>query len=99
VQIIQANGVGVPELGISPGAGAQIKNQEPDPEFSWKFWTGAGVMDIWELTPGPFQFLDTNACKINLRVRDCFELGHQQTSMMVLQAFDVSLVIAKALAS
>jgi len=33
-KIIQAYGVGAPELGILPGAGAQIKNQEPDPEFS-----------------------------------------------------------------
>jgi len=34
VKIIQADGVGAPELGILPGAGALIKNQEPDPEFS-----------------------------------------------------------------
>jgi len=31
-----------PELGILPGAGAQIKNQEPEP--SLKFRTGAGAM-------------------------------------------------------
>ena len=60
-KIIQAYGVGAPELGILPGAGAQIKNQEPDPEFSWKFTTGVGVMAIWEvaLALGPFLFLDT----------------------------------------
>jgi len=59
VKIIQVYGVGAPELGISPGAGAQIKNQkEPDPESSWKFRTEAGVMAIWEVAPGPF--LDTN---------------------------------------
>jgi len=46
VKIIQADGVGAPELGILPGAGAQIKNQEPDPEFSLKFRTGAGAMAI-----------------------------------------------------
>jgi len=35
VKIIQAYGVGASELGILPGAGAQIKNQkEPDPEVS-----------------------------------------------------------------
>jgi len=35
VKIIQAYGVGAPELGILPGAAeAEIKNQEPDPEFS-----------------------------------------------------------------
>jgi len=35
MKIIQAYGVGAPELAILPGAGAQIKNQqEPDPEFS-----------------------------------------------------------------
>jgi len=34
VKIIQAYGTGAPEQGILPGAGAQIKNQEPDPEFS-----------------------------------------------------------------
>jgi len=34
VTIIQAYGIGAPELGILPEAGAQIKNQEPDPEFS-----------------------------------------------------------------
>jgi len=33
VKIIQAYGVGAPELGILPGAGAQIKNQK-EPEFS-----------------------------------------------------------------
>ena len=63
MKIIQAYGVGAPELAILPGAGAQIKNQqEPDPEFSWKFRTGAGVMAIWEVppAPGPFLFLDTN---------------------------------------
>ena len=62
MKIIQADGVGAPELGILPGAGAQIKNQEPDPEFSLKFRTGAGAMAIWEVAPalGPFLFLDTN---------------------------------------
>jgi len=35
VKIIQPYGVGALELGILPGAGAQIKNQkEPHPEFS-----------------------------------------------------------------
>jgi len=35
VKIIQAYGVGAQELGILPGAGAQIKNKkEPEPEFS-----------------------------------------------------------------
>jgi len=35
MKIIQAYGVGAPELGVLPGAGAQFKNQkEPDPEFS-----------------------------------------------------------------
>jgi len=33
VKIIQPYGVGAPELGILPGAGAQIKNQK-EPEFS-----------------------------------------------------------------
>jgi len=48
VKIIQAYGVRAPELGILPGAGAQMKNQEQDPEFSWKFRTGAGDMAIWD---------------------------------------------------
>jgi len=34
VKIIQAYGTGAPELGILLGAGAQIKNQDPDPEVS-----------------------------------------------------------------
>ena len=59
VKIIQVYGVGAPELGTLPGAGVQIKNQkEPDPEFSWKFRTRAGVIAIWEVPSGPF--LDTN---------------------------------------
>jgi len=59
VKIIQAYGVGAPELGILPGA--QIKDQkEPEPEFSWKFRTGAGDMAIWEVAPAPSPFLDTN---------------------------------------
>jgi len=38
---------GAPELGILPGAGAQIKNQkQPEPELSLKFRTGAGAMAI-----------------------------------------------------
>ena len=61
MKIIQAYGVGAPELAILPGAGAQIKNQqEPDPEFSWKFRTGAGVVAIWEVAPASGPFLDTN---------------------------------------
>ena len=51
VKIIQAYGVGAQELGILPAARAQIKNKEPEPEFSWKFRTGAGVMAIWEVAP------------------------------------------------
>jgi len=36
-----------PELGISPGAGAQIKIQkEPEQELSLKFRTKAGAMAI-----------------------------------------------------
>jgi len=48
VKIIQGYGVeaGAPELGIlpGPGAGTQIKNQEP--ELSLKFRTGAGATAI-----------------------------------------------------
>ena len=35
-----------PELIILPGAGTQIKNQEPEPKFSLKFRSGVGVMAI-----------------------------------------------------
>ena len=41
------------------GAGAQIKNQEPEPEVSLKFTTGAAATTIWEVSPWPF--LDTNS--------------------------------------
>jgi len=51
VKIIQAYGVGAPELGILTRGGAQFKHQEPDPEFSWEFRSGAGVMAIWEVAP------------------------------------------------
>jgi len=44
VKIIQGHGAGAPELGILPGAGAQIKNQEP--ELSLKFRTEARAMAI-----------------------------------------------------
>jgi len=37
------------ESGILSGAGAQIKNQEP--ELSLKIWTGAGTMAILEIAP------------------------------------------------
>ena len=47
-----------PKLGIVPGVGAQIKNQEPEPELSLKFRTGARAMAIWEVAPDPF--LGTN---------------------------------------
>jgi len=60
VKIIQAYGTGAPEQGILPVAGAQIKNQEPDPEFSWNIRTGAGVMAIWEVAAAQGLFLDTN---------------------------------------
>jgi len=33
-------------LGILPGAGAQIKNQEPEPELSLKLRAGTGDMAI-----------------------------------------------------
>jgi len=46
--LIQSNRAGAPELGILPGAGAgaQIKNKEPEQELSLKFRTGAGVVAI-----------------------------------------------------
>jgi len=47
-----------PAPGILPGAGVQIKNQEPD--LSLKFRTEAEVMAIWEAAPAPGPFLDTN---------------------------------------
>jgi len=34
-------------------AGAQIKNQEPEPEHSLKFRTGAWARAIWEAAPAP----------------------------------------------
>jgi len=46
-----------PELGIVPGAEAQLKNQEP--KLSLKFRTGSGAMVIWNVAPGPF--LHTNS--------------------------------------
>ena len=54
---VQGYGAGAPELGILPGAGAQIKNQEP--ELSLKFGTGAGTMAISEVAMalGPFLVL------------------------------------------
>jgi len=39
VKLIQGYGAGAPELGILPGAGAQINSQEP--ELSLEFRTGA----------------------------------------------------------
>jgi len=44
----QGCGAGAPKLGIFPGTGDQIKNQEtePGPELSLKFRTGAGAMAI-----------------------------------------------------
>ena len=45
-----------PELGILPGAGAQIKSH--DSELSLKFRTGVEAMAIWKIAPGPF--LDTS---------------------------------------
>jgi len=47
VKIIKGYGVGAPELGILPGAGAgtQIKNDK-EPEFSLKFRTRAGATAI-----------------------------------------------------
>jgi len=56
VKLIQGCGAGAPELGILPGAGAQINSQEP--ELSLEFRTGA--MAIWELAPPLGPFLDTN---------------------------------------
>ena len=47
-------------LGILPGAGAQIKNQEPEPELSLKLRAGTGDMAIWEVAPAPGPFQDTN---------------------------------------
>jgi len=44
VKILQGCEAATPELGILPGAGAQIENQEP--ELSLKFRTGAGAMAI-----------------------------------------------------
>ena len=49
-----------PELGILPGAGAQIKNQELEPGLSLKFRTGARAVAIWEVAPSPSPFLDTS---------------------------------------
>jgi len=57
VKLIQGCGAGAPELGILPGAGAQIKNQK-DPELSSKFRTGAEAMAVLEVAPD--SFLDTN---------------------------------------
>ena len=51
-------GAGAPELGILPGAGAQIKNDEP--ELSLKFRTRARATAIWEVAPALGPFLDTN---------------------------------------
>jgi len=45
------------ELGILPGAGAQIKNQEP--ELSLRFRTRTGPMAISEVIPARGPFLDT----------------------------------------
>jgi len=57
VKIIQSYEARVLELGILPGAGAQMKNQK-EPELSLKFRTGAGAMAICEVAPG--SFLNTN---------------------------------------
>jgi len=48
VKIIQGYRAEVPGLGILPGAGTQIKNQEP--ELSLKFRAGAAA--IREVAPG-----------------------------------------------
>ena len=45
---------GASELGILPGAEAQNKIQELEPELRFKFRTGAGAMAIWEVAPAPF---------------------------------------------
>jgi len=42
------------ELGILPGAGAQIKNQEPHPEFSWKFIGPGRSYGHFRGSSGPF---------------------------------------------
>jgi len=44
-----------PDMSFSP---PKLKLKEPD--LSWKFRTGAGVKDIWEVAPAPCPFLDTN---------------------------------------
>ena len=49
----------MPELGILPRAGVQIKNQK-ERELSLKFRTRAGDMAIWEVDPAPHPFLDAN---------------------------------------
>jgi len=47
VKIIEGCGTGAPELGIFPGAEAQIKNQkEPEAELSLNSRTGVGAMAI-----------------------------------------------------
>ena len=45
MKITQGCGAEATELGILPGAGAQIKNQK-EPELSIKFKTGAIATDI-----------------------------------------------------
>jgi len=45
VKIILGYGVGAWELGILPGAGAQIKNQK-DPELNLKFRTRAEALAV-----------------------------------------------------
>jgi len=45
------SGAGTPVLDTLPGAGAQIKNQEP--ELSLKLRTGAGAMAICEVSLAP----------------------------------------------
>jgi len=44
-KVSYVQGCGALELGILPGAGAQIKNQK-ESELSLKFRTGAGAMAI-----------------------------------------------------
>jgi len=61
VKIIQDYGARTSEMGILHGARAQIKNQEPEPDFTLKFRNGAGAMVIWEVAPAPGNFLDTNS--------------------------------------
>jgi len=46
----------MPELGILPETGAQIKNQEP--EFNLKFNIGAGAVVIWEVAQAAGPFID-----------------------------------------